>query len=234
MTEPAVAAQAYARWRATTLGRITERVETRAVFDLIGELRGKRVLDVGTGDGTYAIEAAARGGVVTALDAEPEMLAAARARAAARRVEVTLRPGRAEALPFDDASFDVVMAVTVLCFVPDAGGAVCEMARVLVPGGRLVVGELGRFSVWAAGRRVRAWFGSSTWRRARFRSRADLERLARGAGLDVTEVHGAVFFPPRALAARLAAPFDPLLTRLRVPGAAFLVLAADKPVDRRG
>lgn len=147
MTEPVVAAQSYARWRATTLGDITERVETNVVFGLAGPLRGKRVLDVGTGDGTYAIEAAARGGVVTAIDLEPSMLAAARARAASCGVDVTLREGRAEQLPFDDASFDVVVAVTVLCFVAEAEVAVREMARVLAPRGRLVLGELGRFSV---------------------------------------------------------------------------------------
>lgn len=228
MTEPVVAAQTYARWRATTLGNITERVETNVVFDLLGSLRGKRVLDIGTGDGTHAIEAAVRGAIVTALDLEQMMLEAARARAASRGVEVTLRQGRAERLPFDDASFDVVIAVTVLCFVPDAQLAVREMARVLVPGGRVVLGELGRFSVWAAERRVRGWLGASTWRRAQFRSRSELEELARSAGLHAADLRGSVFFPPSGLAARLVAPVEPFLTRLHAPGAAFLALAADK------
>jgi len=124
VTEPVVAAQTYARWRSTMLGGITERVETSAVFDLVGPLQGLRVLDVGTGDGTYAIEAAAR------------------SRAASRGIDITLIQGRAERLPFDDASFDVVLAVTVLCYVPDAGLAVREMARVLASGGRLILGEL--------------------------------------------------------------------------------------------
>ncbi len=229
MTEPVVAAQTYAHWRATTLGNITERVETNVVFELLGSLCGKRVLDVGTGDGTYAIEAAVRGAIVTALDLEQEMLDAARARAASRGVDVTLRQGRAEQLPFDDAAFDVVIAVTVLCFVPDAQLAVREMARVLVPGGRVVLGELGRFSVWAAERRVRGWLGASTWRRAQFWSRGELEGLARSAGLHVADVRGSVFFPPSGLAARLVAPVEPFLTRLHAPGAAFLALAADKP-----
>lgn len=228
MTEPVVAAQTYAQWRATTLGTITERVETSVVFDLAGRLRGKRVLDVGTGDGTYAIEAAERGAIVTALDLEQEMLDAARARAAARGVEVTLQQGRAEQLPFEDASFDLVIAVTVLCFVPDAQRAVGEMARVLVPGGRVVLGELGRFSVWAAERRVRGWLGASTWRHALFWSRSELAALAQGAGLHAATVRGSVFFPPSGVAARLVAPVEPLLTRLHAPGAAFLALAADK------
>lgn len=229
VTEAAVAAGTYARWRATALGGITERVETRVVFELAGPLKGKHVLDVGTGDGTYAIEAAERGAIVTALDLEQEMLDAAHARAVSRGVEVTLQQGRAEQLPFEDASFDVVVAVTVLCFVPDAQRAVREMARVLTPGGRVVLGELGRFSVWAAERRVRGWLGASTWRRAQFWSRGELAALAQGAGLHAANVRGSVFFPPSSLAARFAAPFEPLLTRLDVPGAAFLALAADKP-----
>jgi ubiquinone/menaquinone biosynthesis C-methylase UbiE len=232
MNQPVVAARTYARWRATTLGSITERVETKVVFDLTGVLRDKRVLDVGTGDGTYAIEAAARGAMVTALDPEQELLHAARARAVSRGVDVALQRGRTEELPFDDGSFDVVIAVTVLCFVPDAEIAVREMARVLVPGGRLVLGELGRFSLWAAERRVRGWLGSRSWRRARFWSRAEIEGLARAAGLRGADVRGAVFFPPSGLAARLVAPVEPLLTGFHAPGAAFLALAADKPERR--
>ncbi|MEW5850923.1 MAG: class I SAM-dependent methyltransferase [Myxococcota bacterium] len=229
VTEPVVSADGYGRWRATTLGRITERVETRVVFNLAGSLQGKRVLDVGTGDGTYAIEAGARGGVVTALDADLGMLESARMRAAVRGVRVDFQRGRVEALPLRDASFDVVFAVTVLCFVGDAAGAVQEMVRVLAPGGRLVLGELGRFSVWAAERRVRGWLGARTWRSARFWTRGDLETLARQAGLRVNEVRGCVYFPRNGLIARIAAPMDPILTRLRAPGAAFLALAADRP-----
>ena len=228
MTEPVVTAQTHARWRATTLGGIIERVETNVVLDLLGSLQGRHVLDVGTGDGAYALQCAARGAIVTALDLEQEMLDAARARALARGVNVTLRRGRAERLPFDDRSFDVVLGVTVLCFVPDAEVAVREMARVLKPRGRLILGELGRYSVWAAERRVRGWLGAATWRRAQFWSRTDLEALARKAGLRVIDVRGSVFFVPNGLAARLVAPFEPLLTRLRAPGAAFLALAADK------
>lgn len=229
MIAPVVAAETYARWRATTLGAITEGVETKVVFDLAGPLDGKRVLDVGTGDGNYALEAASRGAIVTALDADEAMLEATRARSAQRGLRITLQQGRAEALPFDDGIFDIVFAVTVLCFVPNALMAVREMARVLVPGGRLVLGELGRFSVWGVERRVRGWFGSETWRHAHFWSRAGLAELARDAGLSVVTIRGAVYFPPSGIAARAAAPFEPLLARLHAPGAAFLALAADKP-----
>lgn len=227
--EPVVVAETYARWRASTLGSITERVETELVFALAGELAGKRVLDVGTGDGTYAIEAASRGAVVTAVDSAQSMPDAAQIRAAQRGLSVSFQRGRAEELPFDDGSFDVVLAVTVLCFVPEANKAIREMARVLVPGGRLVLGELGRYSVWAAERRVRGWLGAPTWRHAHFWSRRELAGIVDESGLRVTAVRGSVFFPPNALAARAVAPLEPLLSRLHVPGAAFLALAADKP-----
>lgn len=219
----------YARWRATLLGQLTERAEIEAVFDLAGPLAGRRVLDVGAGDGTYGLEAAARGATVTALDVDPAMLDAARARAARRGVALELQTGRAEALPFGDAEFDIVLAVTMLCFVPDAQTAIGEMARVLRPGGRLVLGELNRRSVWATQRRLRGWLGSESWRRAHFWTRHELERLARVAGLGVVGAHAAVFFPPSGLAARAMAPLDLLLARLRAPGAAFLALAAEKP-----
>ena len=138
--DPVITAETYARWRASTLGGITERVETTLVFALAGQLAGKRVLDVGTGDGTYAFEAASRGAVVTGLDSEQPMLDAAQTRVAQRGLSVTLRQGRAQELPFKEGSFDVVLAVTVLCFVPEAATAVREMARVLVPGGRTGAG----------------------------------------------------------------------------------------------
>ena len=229
MTGPTVTAETYARWRATLLGATTERVETAVLFDVAGPLHGKRVLDVGTGDGHYAQEAASRGADVTALDNALPMLHAARLGAEKRGLRVELTRGDAERLPFGDGAFDVVLAVTVLCFVRDAHVAVREMARVLVPGGRFVLGELGRFNVWAAERRVRSWFDASTWRQARFRSRQQLRELARSAGLQVVGVSGAVHFPPSALMAKLLAPMEPFLTRVQAPGAAFLALAAVKP-----
>lgn len=198
------------------------------MFGFAGHLAGKRVLDVGTGDGTYAIEAAARGADVVGLDASAGNLAAAKSRASARGLAIALGEGRAEALPFGARTFDVVLAVTVLCFVPEPERALAEMSRVLTPGGRLVLGELGRRSVWAAARRVRGWLGSPLWREARFRSRRELVALATGAGFDVERVRGCVFYPPAGLAARMGAPLDRLLGRIGAPGAAFIAVTALK------
>jgi ubiquinone/menaquinone biosynthesis C-methylase UbiE len=229
---PVVTAESYARWRGSSLGRITEKVEIELIFALAGALADKRVLDVGTGDGTYAMEAASRGAVVTALDPQPEMLDATRRRLRQGGLSARLRRGRVEALPFGDHSFDIVLAVTVLCFVSDAHAAVLEMARVLVPGGRLVIGELSHCSVWAAQRRVRGWLGDETWKSVHFWSQRKLIELIQAAGPRVDAVRGSVFYPPSGIAAQVLAPIEPLLTLFHAPGAAFLAVAANRPEER--
>jgi ubiquinone/menaquinone biosynthesis C-methylase UbiE len=221
--------QAYVGWRATSLGAITEAVEHRVIFDLMGELAGKKFLDVGCGDGALVCAVAASGAAATGVDPDPAMLAASRLRVGQAGLEATFVEGQVERLPFPDSSFDVVASVTVLCFVGDAAGALREMARVLRPGGRLVLGELGRWSSWAALRRVRAWLGSTTWRKARFRTPRELRALAQQAVLLVTAVRGAVYYPLADLPARLLAPIDPWLGRVTTIGAAFVALGAVKP-----
>jgi SAM-dependent methyltransferase len=107
------------------------------------------------------------------------------------------------------------------------------MARVLRPGGRLVIGELGKWSTWAAARRIRAWLGSRLWRSARFRTARELRALAAEAGLATEALRGAVYYPRSALAARLLAPCDRALGRLTTFGAAFLALSAIKCAGAR-
>jgi SAM-dependent methyltransferase len=113
--------------------------------------------------------------------------------------------------------------------VPDAGGAFAELARVLRPGGRLVIGELGRHSLWAAKRRVAGWLGHPVWRAACFRSASELERLAARAGLGVRQTRGAIFYPPCDACARRLAFLDRALAPVTTFGAAFIALAAEKP-----
>jgi SAM-dependent methyltransferase len=217
----------YAAWREADIGILTDRLERAVIVDLCGAVAGKSVLDIGCGDGEFAVDLAARGARVTGIDASQKMIAAARARPGAR--EVAFEVAAAEALPFPAESFDLAVAITILCFVADAAPVFREIARVLRPGGRLVIGELGKWSSWAAARRVRGWAGSRVWSRARFRTRRELTGLAEAAGLSVETVRGAVFYPRVASLARLVAPFDRQLGRLTTVGAAFIALSARKP-----
>jgi SAM-dependent methyltransferase len=161
------------------------------------------------------------------------MIAAARRRAKAAGVEIDLVEGNADDLPFPAGHFDCVVSVATLCFVDDPRPTIREMVRVLKPGGRLILGELGRWTLWAAQRRVKGWLGSKLWRAAHFRSRADLLALATGAGLADAMVTGAVFYPPFGWAARVMAPIDPWLGRWTTRAAAFLVLGATRPIATR-
>ncbi|MCR5857395.1 class I SAM-dependent methyltransferase [Mesorhizobium sp. J428] len=222
---------AYAAWRARRLGQVTDALEQDLILKLIGPPAGLRILDVGCGDGVLVVELAGPAAHVTGVDPSPEMIAAARRRAERQRREVSLELGKAEKLPFEADTFDVVVAVTVLCFVEDTAGALREMIRVLKPGGRLIVGELGKWSTWAAIRRIKAWLGSPVWRRARFRSAVELRSLASGAGLVDVSVKGAVFYPPSGLAARMLGPIDHKIGACTTLGAAFLALAATKTCD---
>ena len=225
----AVLPETYARWRGTRLGELTERIEREMVLDLAGPLSGRRVLDVGCGDGTYTVAAASRGALVTAVDRSDEMLEAAQQRALDSGAQIRFERADASRLPFGDEAFDVVLAVTVLCFNEDAARTIDEVARVLAPGGRLVLADLNRWSTWAAWRRMRAFLGSRTWRHARFRSAGELVRLAMRAGLEVQRTAGAVYYPPSELLAQILAPLERPLSAITTLGAAFVAVAATRP-----
>lgn len=108
------------------------------VADEAGIAPGARVLDVACGTGVLACAAAERAGptgAVTGLDINEDMLAVARRKS----TRIAWQHGRAESLPFPDASFDRVVSQFGLMFFEDRVAALREMMRVLRPGGRLVV-----------------------------------------------------------------------------------------------
>ena len=100
---------------------------------------GDRVLDVGAGSGNAAIAAAAVGAVVTASDLTPEMFDVGRRHAAERGVELEWVEADAEAMPFADNSFDVVMSCVGVMFAPHHQAAADELVRVCRPGGTIAM-----------------------------------------------------------------------------------------------
>jgi ubiquinone/menaquinone biosynthesis C-methylase UbiE len=98
---------------------------------------GQKVLDVAAGNGNVSLAAARRWCEVVATDYVPALLDRARTRAAADGLKLDFREADAEALPFQDGSFDVVVSTFGVMFTPDQDRAAAEMVRVCRPGGKI-------------------------------------------------------------------------------------------------
>jgi ubiquinone/menaquinone biosynthesis C-methylase UbiE len=146
---------------------------------------GERVLEIGPGTGYYTLDLAewlGHEGTVEIFDLQQEMLDHTIRRARERGVwNVNPTQGDARELPYEDDSFDAAILVATLGEIPDPDAALREVARVLRPGGRLIVGEL---------------FGDPHMVTVR-----SLERRGEGAGLRLARRSG----PPLAYFARLEA-----------------------------
>jgi ubiquinone/menaquinone biosynthesis C-methylase UbiE len=128
--------------------RGSERTYREKTLDHAGLRTGEAVLDVGCGTGTLAIAAKRRvgpAGRVFGLDASREMISRARKKATGARAEIVFQVAGAEALPFSDTTFDVVLSTTVFHCLPNHTRDLCirEMVRVLKPNGRLLLIDFG-------------------------------------------------------------------------------------------
>ncbi|HET6830589.1 MAG TPA: methyltransferase domain-containing protein [Solirubrobacterales bacterium] len=126
-------------WTVGDFAKIATRTVPAAekIVDRLAVERGERVLDVATGTGNAALIAAQRGAVTSGLDLTPKLLAIAAERASDAGVEIDLVEGDAEALPYEDDSFDAVVSMFGVMFAPDQQRAAGELVRVCRPGGRI-------------------------------------------------------------------------------------------------
>lgn len=124
--------------RAAAYGRVFARLTEHTagpLLDAAGVGAGSRVLDVGTGPGVVAAAAAARGALVTAVDAEPGMAQAAARNVPGLDVRIAVLPD----LPLPDAAFDAVTGNFVINHMGDPAAVLAALRRVLRPGGRLAL-----------------------------------------------------------------------------------------------
>ncbi len=201
------------------LYRIGDAVRRRGlVRAALGSAAGERILDLGCGPGFFCaelLEEVGTDGWVVGLDSSTQMLNLATRRCAGR-ANVEFHEADATALPVEDASFDGVMCVQVLEYVPDTSAALGELYRALRPGGRVVVWD----TDWA----TLSWHSADPARMARVLGAWDehlvhrslprtLGPALRSAGFEDVETAGHAFATADFDPDTFAAAFIPMIER---------------------
>jgi ubiquinone/menaquinone biosynthesis C-methylase UbiE len=126
-----------ATWIAGDFGQIAKflAAEGELFINDLGLKPGMKVLDVACGTGNLSLPAARLGATVTGVDIAPNLLEQARAKAAAEGLDIKFDEGDAEALPYEDASFDAVVTMYGAMFAPRPDLVAAELKRVCKPGG---------------------------------------------------------------------------------------------------
>ena len=114
-------------------------IEVPYVLELLGDVRGKRVLDAGCGGGFYSLWLSERGAEVTGVDSSKEMVRIAWEKASKRKLDARFLAGDITDLRIEDASFDLVLSTLVLMNVKDLEKAASELVRVTRDGGYLLI-----------------------------------------------------------------------------------------------
>lgn len=167
---------------------------------LVGLLPSNWVVgDLGCGTGALLSALAQSVGHVIGVDASDEMLAAARARTAGLD-NVELRRGSLEALPIDEATLDAATMMLVLHHVPAPAAAIAEAARVLKPGGRLLLVDMSPHEREEYRRQMgHVWLGFSDDQISRWLQQAGLSRITVRALPPTTEAKGPALFVSSAI-----------------------------------
>ncbi len=181
------ARQLYQEWAASYDDPTNPLIEaeSKVLAGIIGDVAGKKILDLGCGTGRHAILLARAGGLVTGVDFSDEMLAVARSNA--EGLGIAFINAELGAVPLEEP-FDLVLCSLVLSHVPDLLPAMKEMSRLVRPGGRIIITDL-RTDHWLRKTRKIRKFGTyatdgfkhtlSDYRTAAAAAGLKLERLSK-------------------------------------------------------
>jgi ubiquinone/menaquinone biosynthesis C-methylase UbiE len=211
------ARRGYARWAATydRAGNPLISVEQPVVRALIDELPVGRALDAACGTGRHSAHLAERGHDVTGVDGSPEMLELARAHVPNTR----FLEGDLHALPVDDGEFDLAVCALALGHIELVTAPVAELARVVRPGGTIVVSDLHPVMSVAGGQALfESVDGNLAFVREHVHLHSEYLDAFRDAGLEVVRCVEPPFGPDEAGMQGMAAQFIPEATQAAFAG----------------
>lgn len=216
--DPAMAASFDCQRFGGPIGELIAGSQARVLTNFVGCLRGRPILDVGTGTGRAALLLARGGAVVTAVDASEEMLAVARTQAVAEGAHIRFLIGDIHNLDFPDRSFDMTVCLRVLLHSPRWRQALAEQCRVA---DRLVILDYpAKYSaalLQSLGRRFLHAFGVRT-EPYRVFSHAEIAQALKRSGFRIRSVHRQFVLPiafhKTLRSRRLTVRLEHLLNRL--------------------
>lgn len=211
----------YDAWYRSPRGKWIGATEYRLLTNLLGPMPGESLLDIGCGTGYFTRRFAQSGLAVTGVDPDPAMLGFASAHAAPGERYLF---GDARALPFPDRAFNLCIAVTALCFIPEQVQALSEMLRVTRR--RFAIGLLNRHSLLYLEKGRNG--GRGGYRGAHWHTMREVESLFSNLPVQDLTLRTAILLPgggwPGNACERLAGN--------RSPWGAFLVAAGGKASER--
>ena len=177
------------------IGILVADIQGQVLTNCVGRVKGRTILDVGTGTGRAALLMARGGAKVTAVDASEQMLAVARRRAEDQHITVNFCLGDAHALDFRDRSFEVVISLRLLMHTPRWRDCIAELCRVSsqtvifdYPSSRSLA------ALQSAWRRFLSSFGART-EAYRVFSHAEIAEALASAGFEVRSRHRLFVLP---------------------------------------
>ncbi|MBI3354053.1 MAG: class I SAM-dependent methyltransferase [Nitrospirae bacterium] len=189
-------ASSYDKWYSTPLGSLCDKLEKDAVFSLADVKEGELVLDVSCGTGNYSLELKRRGARVIGLDISSEMLSIAKKKAENEGLNIDFIRADAAMPPFKNNSFDLITSILILEFADKPDKMIESWGRLLKSDGRIVIGFLNRYSLWALKRGIKAIFKDTIWRDARFYTEDEMRKFLIKADIKPLESQEVIYFPP--------------------------------------
>lgn len=189
-------ASSYDKWYSTPLGSLCDKLEKDAVFSLANVKEGELALDVSCGTGNYSLELKRRGARVIGLDISSEMLSIAKKKAEREGLNIDFIRADAAMPPFKNNSFDLITSILILEFADKPDKMIEGLGRLLRPDGRIVIGFLNRYSLWALKRGIKAIFKDTIWRDARFYTEDEMRKFLIKADIKPLESQEVIYFPP--------------------------------------